>query len=89
MWLSKTVVNDLIYNESTRVVTIFKDYLIFDDINEFFKRGYGLQETRERIPRLSTFYSDYQIQPMIGVSKATSILYQNSLKKVKVQNVQP
>ena len=31
------VVNDLIYNEQTHVVSIFKDYLILDDINEFLK----------------------------------------------------
>ena len=34
------VVNDLIYNESSHVVSIFKDYLILDDINEFLKRIY-------------------------------------------------
>ena len=27
------VINDLIYNEQTHVVSIFKDYLILDDIN--------------------------------------------------------
>ena len=39
------VVNDLIYNENTHIVSIFKDYLILDDINEFLKRPYQLQET--------------------------------------------
>ena len=34
------VVNDLIYNEQTHMVSIFKDYLILDDINEFLKRFY-------------------------------------------------
>lgn len=34
------VVNDLIYNEQTHMVSVFKDYLINDDINEFFKRRY-------------------------------------------------
>lgn len=34
------VVNDLIYNENTHIVSIFKDYLILDDINEFLKRSY-------------------------------------------------
>ena len=34
------IVNDLIYNENTHVVSIFKDYLILDDINEFLKRPY-------------------------------------------------
>lgn len=34
------IVNDLIYNENTHIVSIFKDYLILDDINEFLKRSY-------------------------------------------------
>lgn len=34
------IVNDLIYNENSHVVSIFKDYLILDDINEFLKRIY-------------------------------------------------
>jgi hypothetical protein len=44
MWLGLRVTNDLIYNESTRIVTIFKDYLILDDVNEFLKRGYSFLE---------------------------------------------
>lgn len=35
------VVNDLIYNETTHIVSVFKDYLILDDINEFLKRFYA------------------------------------------------
>jgi len=36
------IVNNLIYNENTHVVSIFKDYLILDDINEFLKRSYNV-----------------------------------------------
>ncbi len=39
------VVNDVIYNEQTHVVSIFKDYLIFDDISEFLKREYSVEES--------------------------------------------
>jgi tubulin--tyrosine ligase-like protein 12 len=38
--------------------TIFKDYLILDDINEFLKRSYTLAETRSRLPKLAQFYSE-------------------------------
>lgn len=34
------IVNDIIYNESTHIVAVFKDYLIFDDLSEFLKRSY-------------------------------------------------
>ena len=51
------VVNDLIYNEQTHVVSVFKDYLIHDDINEFLKRFYvGKSESKVRLPKLCDFY---------------------------------
>ena len=53
------VVNDLIYNENTHVVSIFKDYLILDDINEFLKRSYNVAETKVRLPKLCNFYEKY------------------------------
>jgi hypothetical protein len=31
------VVNDIIYNEQMHVVSVFKDFLILDDISEFLK----------------------------------------------------
>ncbi len=34
------IVNDIIYNESTHIVAVFKDYLIYDDLSEFLKRTY-------------------------------------------------
>jgi len=39
------IINDIIYNEQTHVVSVFKDYLIFDDISEFLKRFYNKSET--------------------------------------------
>ena len=47
------VVNDLIYNEATKMVAVFKDYLIMDDINEFLKRKYTKKEFKERVPKLA------------------------------------
>ena len=54
------VVNDLIYNEQTHIVSIFKDYLILDDINEFLKRFYVQKtECEVRLPKLCEFYEKY------------------------------
>lgn len=38
------IINDIIYNEQTHIVSVFKDYLIFDDISEFLKRYYNKLE---------------------------------------------
>ena len=53
------VVNDVIYNENTHVVSIFKDYLIFDDISEFLKREYDYNESSGRLPKIFEFYEKY------------------------------
>jgi hypothetical protein len=38
------IINDVIYNENTHIVSVFKDYLIFDDVSEFLKRSYNKSE---------------------------------------------
>ena len=51
------VITDIISNENTHIVSIFKDFLIYDDNNEFFKRFYDLKEAKIRIPKLAQFYN--------------------------------
>ena len=53
------VVNDIIYNDNTHLVSIFKDYLIFDDISEFLKRYYTKSETKTRLTKIYSFYDKY------------------------------
>lgn len=53
------VINDIIYNENSHIVSVFKDYLIFDDISEFLKRGYDLSESSSWLPKIYEFYEKY------------------------------
>ena len=53
------LVNDVIYNEPTRLVSIFKDYLIYDDVSEFLKREYIQTEAKSRLPKIVEFYEKY------------------------------
>jgi hypothetical protein len=46
------VINDVIYNEPTHIVSVFKDYLIYDDISEFLKRVYVTKEGFQRLPKV-------------------------------------
>jgi len=39
-YFNTKIVNDIIYNEPSNIVSMFKDYLIFDDVSEFLKRWY-------------------------------------------------
>lgn len=49
------VINDIIYNERTHVVSVFKDYLILDDISEFL---YAFEKP-SKLPRIFRFYEKY------------------------------
>ena len=53
------IINDIIYNEQTNIVSVFKDYLIFDDVSEFLKRYYKKNESISRLPKVITFYDTY------------------------------
>ncbi len=53
------IVNDIIYNEATHVVSTFKDYLIYDDPGEFLKRFYAHHESSARLPKVYDFYDKY------------------------------
>ncbi len=53
------IVNDIIYNENTNIVSVFKDFLIYDDVSEFLKRWYKRHETVSRLPKVIDFYETY------------------------------
>ena len=43
-------------NVNTSHVILFKDYLFYDDINEYLKRPYAYDEVPPRINILTDFY---------------------------------
>lgn len=50
------IINEVIYNEYSRIVAVFKDFLIFDDVSEFLKRSYTVPESLLRLPKMFEFY---------------------------------
>lgn len=80
------VVNDLIYNEQTHIVSVFKDYLIMDDINEFLKRGYKFAtEAAVRLPKLCDFYHKYsQVFPNFVVLPESKYMFRNIQRKQRL-----
>jgi hypothetical protein len=53
------IIENLIYNKNCHIVSVFKEYMILDFIDEFLKRGYKLQESTERIPKFANYYKNY------------------------------
>ena len=58
-YYNSKIVTDIVYNEPTHIVSVFKDYLIFDDVSEFLKRSYTSQEAVQRLPKVFDFYEKY------------------------------
>ena len=53
------IMENLIFNKNTHLVSVFKDYMIWDYIEEFLKRFYKNEESNERVPKFASFYKNY------------------------------
>lgn len=76
------IVNDIIYNEPTHVVAIFKDFLIYDDLSEFLKRSYDTTEAISRLPKITEFYEKYsKVFPNYVNLPENKFMYKNIERK--------
>ena len=53
------VMHNLIFNKGSHLVSVFKDYMIVDYVEEFLKRFYKLNESHYKLPQFSSFYKNY------------------------------
>ena len=79
------VVNDIVFNEHTHIVSVFKDYLIYDDTNEFLRRYYTAAESSERLPKVFEYYDKYtRIFPNYNVLNENKHLFKNIERKQRL-----
>jgi hypothetical protein len=79
------IINEIISNENTHIVSEFKDYLISGDYSEFLQKLYTLQESRECLPKIFEYY-DYcsVIFPNYVILPENKYIYKNIQKKQRV-----
>ena len=53
------MINDILYNEKTHYVEMFKEYLIYEDYNEFLKQYYSDTLLRKKLEKILSFYEKY------------------------------
>ena len=83
------IINDIIYNEKTHLVAVFKDYLIYDDNSEFFKRYYKNYESVRRLSKFIEYYNIYsKIYPNYTSIPECRYLYKNIQKKQRMIDIQ-
>ena len=55
----KCIISFLINNANCHLVSIFKEKMLTDFIDEFLRRKYSIQEEYERIPKFAVYYKNY------------------------------
>ena len=79
------IINDILYNEKTHYVEQFKEYLIYEDYNEFLKRFYISSEINTKLPKILFFYEKYtKIYANYTVIPESKYMYKNIKRKQKM-----
>ena len=79
------MINDILYNEKTHYVEAFKEYLIYEDYNEFLKRFYKAKELAIKLPKILIFYEKYsKIYANYTVIPESKYMYKNIKRKQKM-----
>ena len=75
----------LMENANTHLVSIFKDYLLYDDPTEFFKEYYNKKEINTRLRTLYDYYetSSYLFPNYTAINEGKYI-YRNIIRKQKL-----
>ena len=77
---------NLIFNKNTHLVSVFKDYMIIDYVEEFLKRYYKLNESHYNLPQFSTFYKNYLqffCSPTLKNLNANNLIHNRCEKKAE------
>ena len=70
------------YNEQRHIVSVFKEYLIYDDFSEYLKRFYQGKEARDRLPHVFKFYENYsKVFPNYVSIPESKYMFRNIQKK--------
>ena len=79
------IINDILFNEKTHFVEMFKEYLLYEDYNEFLKKYYDKHITRNKLKNILIFYEKYsKIYANYTVFPESKYMYKNIKRKQKV-----
>lgn len=59
------VINDIIYDEKKHIVSLFRNFLLWDETSDFLKRFYYKIESVDRLPRITGYYEKYTMFPPV------------------------
>ena len=91
---NKLVISDIIYDEPKRLVSVFKEFLLWDECSDFLRRYdyilsrfYNLIESSTRIPGIAEYYNKFTVIPpnYAILTDVKKHLLKNIKKKAKVK----
>ena len=86
-YFSKFITNKLIDDANCRLVSLFKESMLSDYIDEFLRRIYKPKECRERLPKFAKYYKNYLqffCKPIFRDFRINKIIDRNGEKKAEV-----
>jgi len=84
-YYNSKVSSDIMYNEQRHIVSVFKEYLIYDDFSEYLKRFYTKKESDDRLPRIFEFYENYsKVFPNYVSLPESKYMFKNIERKQKL-----
>ena len=82
-------INEILSNSKSRLVSLFKDYLLYEDYSEFLKRYYNGKESKPRIKKISKYFNNTLfIYPNYSSIEESKYILGNILKKQMIINKQ-
>ena len=83
------IIANIIYDEKNRLVSTFKEYLIWNDSSEFMKKYYKFKKSYIKLNKYYEFYSKYSIlYPNYIPLYESKYIYKNIHKKQKIIDLQ-
>ena len=75
------IINDILSNEKTHYVEMFKEYLLYEDYNEFIKKYYDKYLIKSKLKNILIFYEKYsKIYANYTVIPESKYMYKNKKK---------
>ena len=82
---SSICIKNLIFNEKCRIVSRFKEYLIYDDDTDFLRNIYEKEQLKNSLKKIVDFYDKYnKVFPNYMILPENIFMYKNLRKKQKM-----
>lgn len=88
-WGHEDVVNSILKNEKVPFVTLYKDYIYYDDESEYLKRYYSMLESERKLQYILQLY-ETELKPSLILHIQNTILaqrYKNGNQKLDFQQL--